>query len=554
MGKTRGFSRRDFIRKGAAGGAGATAVAALGGSHPETAAQGPRWDRVADVVIIGAGAAGLPAAIMARDQGASVIVVEENHDIGGHAMLSGGRIPLGGGTSLQKKYGIQDSADQVYLDHTNHQQSEFKFADRDLVRTWADENVATFEFLIENGVKFVDKPPLPVLATVPRLFITQVFSNDLKETINGRPGSGLVRPLERSARAKGVEFLLRHRMTSIVRESPASGRVLGITARSDGRDVNIQARRGVIVATGGHTSNVEFRRMFDPRLTDEYQTTGEPWTRQSGDGEIMAMAIGAALWGLASQTCETGRAVTKTAHIGCRWGYENLKWEPGSPVFNAARASGLTVNDFQNVILVNQVGQRFWNELDESYRFEDACLGTNGNAGTGAKKNGGGPIWAIFDAAAVKREKWTPQPPHVDPDGWFFTSDTIGGLARGIVNPHQSRPMPARALEETVAKYNSYVDTGKDAEFGKPTPMHKIQTPPFYAAWSTPILHDTLTGLRINNQCQVIDTAGQVIPGLYCAGEAAGGFALHGLPRVTVFGRIAGREAARGTGGSSRRE
>jgi hypothetical protein len=87
---------------------------------------------------------------MARDQGASVIVVEENHDIGGHGMLSGARIPLGGGTSLQKKYGIQDSADQVYFDHTNHQQSEFKFADRDLVRTWADENVATFEFLIEQ--------------------------------------------------------------------------------------------------------------------------------------------------------------------------------------------------------------------------------------------------------------------------------------------------------------------------------------------------------------------------------------------------------------------
>jgi succinate dehydrogenase/fumarate reductase flavoprotein subunit len=305
----------------------------------------------------------------------------------------------------------------------------------------------------------------------------------------------------------------------------------------------------VIIATGGHTSNVEFRRMFDPRLTEEYQTTGEPWTRQSGDGEIMAMAIGAALWGLANQTCETGRAVTKTLHIGCRWGYQNLKWEPGSPVFGAARASGLTVGDFQNVILVNQVGRRFWNEVDDSYRFEDACLGTNGNSGSGAKKNGGGPLWAIFDAAAVTREKWTPQPPHVDPDGWFFTSDTIGGLARRIVNPHQSQPMPARALEETVAKYNSYVDAGKDAEFGKPTPMHKIQTPPFYAAWSTPILHDTLSGLRINNKCQVIDTRGQVIPGLYCAGEAAGGFALHGLPRVTGFGRIAGREAARAAAG-----
>src|SRR5216684_3588984 len=141
-------SRRDFFKKGAAVGAGATTLAG------QAAAQGRRgqihFDQVADVVIAGAGAAGLPAAIMARNQGASVIVIDANHDIGGHAMLSGGRIPLGGGTSLQKKYGIADSADQVYLDHTNHRNPEFRHADRDLVRVWADENVATFEFLIEN--------------------------------------------------------------------------------------------------------------------------------------------------------------------------------------------------------------------------------------------------------------------------------------------------------------------------------------------------------------------------------------------------------------------
>ena len=104
--------------------------------------------------------------------------------------------------------------------------------------------------------------------------------------------------------------------------------------------------------------------------------------------------------------------------------------------------------------------------------------------------------------------------------------------------------MPVRALEETVAKYNSFVDMSKDLEFAKPTPKYKIQRPPFHAAWSTPILHDTLTGLRISTKCQVIDVHGKAIDGLYCAGESAGGFALHGLPRMTVFGRITGREAA----------
>jgi urocanate reductase len=542
-------SRRKFIKEGAALGVGATALAGMGTPEASAAAQSRiRWDHVADVVIVGAGASGLPAAIMARDQGASVIVVEENHDIGGHAILSGGNVPLGGGTSVQKKYGIQDSADQVYLDHTNHANPQMRWADRDLIRVWADENVATFEFLVENGVQFNDaKPAFFNGGTIPRLVTTKVYSNDLNETINGSPGSGLTRALEKSAKARGAQFLLQHKMTKIIRENPNTGRVLGITAKTGNKDVNIQARRGVILCTGGHTSNVEFRRMFDPRLTEEYQVAGEPWSRQTADGEMLAMGIGAALWATSNQQNDGGRAVMKTRHIGCRYGYVNLKWNPKSPMFPLAGASGLTVRSFQNVILVNQVGQRFWNETDESYAFRHAALGTNGNLGKDGKANGGGPIWAIFDSDAVKREQWDPNPPNVDVNGWFFSGDTLSELAGKIKNPYQKMPMPGSTLEQTVAKYNSYVDMGKDPEFSKPGPMYKIQKPPFYAAWSTPILHDTLTGLKINTKCQVIDTHGQVIPGLYAAGETAGGFALHGLPRVTVFGRIAGREAARAT-------
>ncbi len=498
------------------------------------------WDYAADVVVVGTGAAGLPAAVMACDLGATVIAIEENHDIGGHAMLSGGRLPLGGGTSFQKKYGIEDSVDQVFLDHTTFLSRQAKYSDRDLVSVWAEENVPTFEFLVENGVKFMDNPPIVAPdETVPRLAVIRRFSDNINETINARNGSGLVRHLEASARAKGVRFLLGHKMTSIIRTSPFSGRVLGIKAVSEGKDVNIQARRGVILATGGHTSNVEFRRMFDPRLTDEYQTAGEPWSNQNGDSEILAMAIGASLWGTANQTTEGGRAVSKTQHIGCRYGYVSLKWRPDSPTFHLAGASGLTVKDWHNVILVNQQGLRFWDELDNTYDFINAALGLNGS-----ETNGGGPIWAIFDAEAVNREGWEPTPPNVDPNGWFFAANTITELAHRIVNPHQKQPVPARALEETVAKYNSYADMGADPEFGKSTPLFKLQTPPFYAAWSTPILHDSLAGLRVNTKCQVIDMKGAAIPGLYCAGESAGGFALHGLPRCCVFGRIAGREAA----------
>ena len=74
------------------------------------------WDRAADVVVIGAGATGLPAAIVAREAGASVILVEAEADIGGHAITSGGNVPLGGGTSVQRQYGIEDSADLLFRD------------------------------------------------------------------------------------------------------------------------------------------------------------------------------------------------------------------------------------------------------------------------------------------------------------------------------------------------------------------------------------------------------------------------------------------------------
>ena len=104
--------------------------------------------------------------------------------------------------------------------------------------------------------------------------------------------------------------------------------------------------------------------------------------------------------------------------------------------------------------------------------------------------------------------------------------------------------MSGADLQASVARYNSFVEAGADADFGKPAPRYKIDTPPFYAAWSTPLVHDTRSGLRINAKCQVMDMQGQVIPGLYCGGESAGGFNQHGLGRCTAQGYIAGKYAA----------
>ncbi|MBZ5699837.1 MAG: FAD-dependent oxidoreductase [Acidobacteriia bacterium] len=582
----KGFSRRDFIKTTAAG-AGAAALTGFAVEEVKGQVRPAHWDKEADVVVVGAGATGLPAAIQAIEGGASVILIDANTDVGGHAILSGGNVALGGGTSRQQKYGVVDSPDLVYSDLTDWSVVEpngfpdYRYNDKEVIRAFADESAMTYEWLVSHGVIFVDKAPdkaggsaignsaprenhaAPM--TWPQVQTGVAVSAERAATTSS--GVGLIRPLEATARKLGVQILLQHKMATIIRENPNSGRVLGIAATTQGKTVNIRARKGVIIGTGGHSSNVNFRRIFDPRLTEEYQVGGEPYSFQDASGEIAAMAIGASLWGAYNQSGEFGPNVTKAGWIGCQYGYVHLSWQPDSPVFSLARATGLFVKEYQDTILVNQAGLRFYDETQDqftannynsinpyfprSYRNAENIKYTPSNfinaalAGTGDTSAGGGPIWAIFDAEAVKREGWTVAPPHVDIAGGYFSSGgTIAELAATIVNKYQRRPMPADVLQNTVTRYNSFVDAGKDADFGKPAPKYKIQTPPFYAAWATPVVHDTRSGLRINARCQVVDLNGAVIPGLYCGGESAGGFSLHGLARCTVQGRIAGRNAA----------
>ena len=124
-----------------------------------------RWDDTADVVVIGAGATGLPAAIAAREAGASVIVVEAQNHIGGHAIVSGGNLPLGGGNSHQKKYSVDDSPDLLFRDLTDWTVVEpngappYRYNDHEIVRAFADNSVPAFEFLLAHGVTIIDQPP-----------------------------------------------------------------------------------------------------------------------------------------------------------------------------------------------------------------------------------------------------------------------------------------------------------------------------------------------------------------------------------------------------------
>jgi hypothetical protein len=427
-------------------------------------------------------------------------------------------------------------------------------------------------------------------------------------------GAALARPLEFSAREKGVQFIFHRHMDEILREQQFSGRVIGIRASYSPRTdpatgarlesfwqngniderketIFIRARKAVIVGAGGHGANPQFRSMFYPGYREPaFVSSG--WALlgprgQDASGIIAGMRVGANLAGM-QQNLSYSSSFHIPGILATRDSYTTML--PGHPTFSMRGSTGfeLPPASFQHLIVVNQVGKRFFNELlipeqrgnaafpaapakgqpraglahvqldwrNASIENIRATYRESGsihaalamNEGSTAPDFYSGPIWGIFDRAAVQRAGWNIEPPFTSPtNGYFFQADTIEELAAKIEAGHEFQRVPLSYLKETVAKWNSYVDKGADPDFarGQDAPMYKIETPPFYAATVNPVWHDSYGGLRINGRAQVIDMEGKPIPGLYAGGESSGGGNQHGLGRALVHGYIAGTNAAR---------
>ena len=346
-----GITRRNFV---AAGAAGVGTAALLHGEN--TQAQRSRdneWDYEADVVIVGAGCAGLTAAIRARDLGASVLVVEASHDVGGRMLNSGSFVSLGGGDAVQMRdmrrerdpegriqvdpleppEALDDSIELLFRDLTDWSivdrrgHSPYRFNEREVARAWAENCPATREFLMNNYVRFAringthsggglsrargavcflvigeetDMRAGTITAEDAGVsdpertsaFAPVQMDNGIRVVGEGAWSNGvaLARPLEFSAREKGVRFML-HRQFNELIEDGAAGRIAGIEAGylprqhpetgellssywSNGnieetRDsVRIRARRGVVLASGGHAGNPQVRSMFHPGMRE----------------------------------------------------------------------------------------------------------------------------------------------------------------------------------------------------------------------------------------------------------------------------------------------
>ncbi len=677
----KGLNRRDFVKTGVAAGLGAGG-ALLGPDEAQalepdeaqaqvsaTGAQQTVWDYEADVVIAGGGCAGLTAAIRARDLGASVLVVDQNFDLGGRMLHSAGRMSLGGGDPVQQRdmngesdqegfitvapsenpEEIDDSVELLFTDITDWSvvdpkgQSPYRYNEREMARAWAENCPATRQFLIDNYVRFSRVSGTHGGGGLSRARLATTFlmlgdETDIKagtvtaedagvtdrerssafaptQMGNARRsvapnavsnGAALSRSLEFSAREKGVEFMLHRRFDEIVRQEPVAGRVLGITAGYSPRQhpetgellqsfwqngniderretVRIRARQAVILASGGHAANPEVRSMFYPALREPaFSTSGQALLGPGGQDAsalIAGLKVGANLAGM-QQNLSYFTTFHISGRLGTRDAYTGMM--PGHPTFGYRGSAGFGVGNsgFEEFIAVNQVGKRFFNEvrlprrpgpsaypgdggapgrglahtpLDwrncrkewvrQMYNYDhglDAALALN--EGSEAPDYYSGPLWAVFDQAAVDRNGWELRYPYVSDNGYSFQADTIEDLADRIAADHEFQRVPLSYLAETVATWNGYVDAGEDPEFERheDAPMNLIARPPFYALSIMVVWHDSYGGLRVNGKQQVVDMQGEVIPGLYAGGEAVGGFNKHGLGKGHVHGYIAG--------------
>lgn len=544
------------------------------------------WDYEADVVVIGAGGSGLSAALKALEDGASVLVVETNWDAGGHAAVSEGQLHSGGSTISQKQWNIEDSADLYYYDNTRGTTVASRFNNRDYVRSVSNSMVEAYDFILKNGVKVQEIEPM-VRAyyrdggsdsdSVGRMTYVDAseWENELTGTNNS--GIGVTRPLEKELRDKGARFLMNYHMDTIYREGGSTGKVVGVDAsytphimpgetepltsffsegniESTEENVKVKANKSVIIATGGSTGNVNFRTMIDPRLGPEYDgLAGMPFSNQDASGELAAMEIGASLGSLGSYSLGSFE-LCAPRRFGTRYGY-GTGFNEKSKVWDLVVAPGFQPS-YDSLCIVNMVGSRVGNEdqyaasqmVNTRFEFLNNAMSSVfiDPDGDGNAESYGGPLWAIFDQAAADRNDWVMEQGSVDfENGYCFKADTLEELAEMIVNKyHEDIKMDPKTLVDTITRYNGFVVAGKDDDWGKTSLGYSIEQGPFYAAWATPSVHDTMAGLRVNENMQVIDIHGECIPSLFCAGEASGGMAVHGLGRVITSGYIAGRAAA----------
>ena len=487
----------------------------------------------ADVVVVGAGGAGMTAAITAAGEGKSVVILESQSMVGGNSVRATGGMNAGKTvyqdenefgesagvektlktaaekyadnetiTALAKTVSEQWAAYQAnptgYFDSVELMELDTMIGgkginDPALVETLCANSADAIDWLDEHGITLHNVSSFGG-ASVKRIHRPV---NDEGKVVS--VGSYMIPLLEENCKKAGVQILLNTTANEILTD--ASGAAVGIKATgSTGETVTVNAK-AVVLTTGGFGANLDMVVKYKPELKG-FMTTNAAGIQ--GQGIEMAEAIGAA-----------------TVDMDQIQIHPTVEANTAALITEGLRGDG--------AVLINAEGKRF---IDE--------VGTRDVVSAAEIAQTGSYSWLVVDQAMTDNSSVIQG---YIKKGYTVTGATYEELAKAM-------GVDEAALAETMNNWNGYVEAKNDPDFGRTSFANPLNTAPYYAIKVTAGVHHTMGGLKINPNTEVLNENGEVIPGLFAAGEVTGG--VHGANRLggnavadfTVFGRIAGAAAS----------
>ena len=458
-----------------------------------------------DVIVVGAGSAGLPLAIRAAQRGARVLQLEADYRIGGTLHWSSGQISAAG-TRLQRQQGIVDSPNEHYRDAQRIANNQI---DRTALRLFVDNAAGLVDWLMDSG--FQPAAGTPVAGEAHEAYSTRRY---LWGDHKGLSILEVLRPLhEQLVKHGGIDLRLQHRMCELL--TNPRGSVVGVRAETPAGQVEFHGEN-VVLASGGYAANPQLWRELTPKIP--LCSYVNPYSR--GDGIVAARKHGATVDGSEKFLCTFA-------------GFLDQPKDPRSGTFLTLSPSNRKVWE----IFVNRSGKRFMQEDHPSIDYRERSL----------LRQPGMAMHIIFDEGifqnaatmsldppAVYRAKFGKHPA-------FVKAQTLAALARKL-------GVPSTALRKTVSDYNRAVDTGIDKKWHKHFLIRRIERAPFYGIRAQGITVLSPAGLRIDKKLRVLNGNGRPIRNLYAAGEVLGfgrtsGNAFVGglsLTPALTFGKILG--------------
>lgn len=484
--QTHNISRRAFVT--AAGAACALgALTATGCASPQRS----RDDQTAteethDIVVIGAGGAGMSAAIAAYDAGVTdVVILEKMGNIGGNTNFSSSGMNASE-TKFQQQQGIQDS-NELFAQETFD--GGHDTANRELVDFMCDHSAATIDWLDNMGIT-LDNIGMTGGMSVRRCH---------RPTDGSAVGATLVPGLESACNNRGIQIIENCDVTKI--DTDDSGAVTGVEATKDDSTPVIYHAKAVIDAAGGLGSNPDMIHEYRPDL-DGYISTNQPGA--TGDGYTMAQDCGAQL--IQMDQIQIHPTVEKNS---------------SSLIAEAIRGAG--------AIMVNENGQRFYDEMSTRDRVSQAEL-----------QQPNRDSWLVFDQRIYDANKAIPG---YDRRGYVQKGSNVDELASQI-------NLDPTTLRATIDAYNAAANGGTDEFGRTQGLSALDETGNMYAILVTPGIHHEMGGVRINTNNEALNADGNPIPNLYAAGEVTGGIhgnnriGGNAVCDITTFGRNCGEVVA----------